>query len=83
MPMPRENEYNLADVLKWDENIRAELIEGFPVMMAPPRRVHQEISGELFGQLRDFLREKCRAYHAPFAVRLFEKAGDFPMTWIR
>ena len=79
MSMPQENRFTLADVLEWDETIRAELIEGFPVMMAPPRRAHQEISGELFGQLRDFLKGKrCRVYHAPFAVRLFEEKRDRP-----
>ena len=48
-------------------------------MMAPPLRVHQKISGELFGQLREYLKgKKCEVYHAPFAVRLFEEDGDAP-----
>ena len=47
--------------------------------MASPFRVHQEISGELFRQLANFLEgKKCRVYAAPFAVRLFEKDGDNP-----
>ena len=79
MSMPQENEYTLADVLKWDESIRAELIEGFPVMMAPPRRIHQGIVSELNRQLANFLKgKKCSVYPAPFAVRLFEKEGDSP-----
>lgn len=79
MPLPLENRYTLADALVWDEQERIELIYGDPVMMAPPTRIHQEISGELFGQLRDYLKGKsCKAYHAPFAVRPFEKNGDSP-----
>lgn len=79
MALPQEVMYTLDDVLSWDEDVRAELIEGHPVMLASPTRVHQEISGELFGQLRDYLKGKnCKVYHAPFSVRLFEKDGDSP-----
>jgi Uma2 family endonuclease len=75
----KEHCYTYADVLDWDENERTELIYGEPVMMAPPSRVHQEISGELFAQLHDYLKGKrCRVYHPPFGVRLFEKDGDLP-----
>ena len=80
MALPAEKEqYTLADALAWDEQDRIELIDGYPVMMAPPTRVHQKISGELFGQLRDYLKgKKCEVYHAPFAVRLFERDGESP-----
>lgn len=79
MPLPKEQRYTLADALAWDEKERIELIDGYPVMMAPPSRVHQEISGELYRQLANFLEgKKCRAYPAPFAVRLFEGAEDRP-----
>ena len=81
MALPAEKErYTFADVLTWDENERAEIIDGEPVMMAPPpSRAHQEISGELFGQLREYLKgKKCKVYHAPFAVRPFEQGGDSP-----
>lgn len=48
-------------------------------MMAPPSRIHQEISGALFAQLYNFLEgKKCRVYAAPFAVRLFERDGETP-----
>ena len=43
--------YTFADCLTWDENDHAELIGGEIVMMAPLSRVHQKISGELFGSL--------------------------------
>lgn len=79
MPLPKEECYTLADVLTWDEQERVELIDGTPVMMAPPSRVHQKISAELGRQLGNYLEgKKCEVYAAPFAVRLFEKAGDRP-----
>ena len=79
MPLPKEDRYTLADVLTWDEQERIELIDGTPVMMAPPSRAHQKISGELGRQLGNYLEgKKCEVYAAPFAVRLFEKAGDRP-----
>lgn len=79
MPLPKEERYTLADVLTWDEQERAELIDGTLVMMAPPSRIHQKISAELGRQLGNYLEgKKCEVYAAPFAVRLFEKAGDRP-----
>lgn len=79
MPLPQEKYYTLADVLAWDDRERWELISGVPVMMAPPVRIHQKIVGELFGQLREYLKDKkCEVYPAPFAVRLFEQDGDSP-----
>jgi Uma2 family endonuclease len=77
--LAQERRYTYADALEWDETERIELIYGDPVMMSPPTRAHQEISGELFAQLHDYLKDKpCRVYHAPFGVRLFEKEGDTP-----
>lgn len=80
MPVPASKDhYTFADCLTWGESERIEIINGDAVMMAPPSRTHQEISGALFAQLYAFLEgKKCRVYSAPFAVRLFEKDGDTP-----
>lgn len=80
MGVPAENtRYSFADLLAWEEDGQMELLFGQVVMMAPPLRGHQEVSGELFRQLANFLEGKrCRVYAAPFAVRLFEKEGDAP-----
>ncbi|MDE6589595.1 MAG: Uma2 family endonuclease [Oscillospiraceae bacterium] len=80
MALPAEKaRYTFADCLTWEENERIEIIDGEAVMMAPPSRVHQEISGALFAQLYNFLEgKKCRVYAAPFAVRLFERDGETP-----
>lgn len=81
MALPAEKgRYTYADVLTWNEGERAELIDGEVFLMAPaPSRAHQEIGGEIFRQIANYLEGKrCRVYHAPFAVRLFERDGDAP-----
>ena len=80
MALPAEKtRYTFADVLSWDEDERIEIIDGEAFMMATPSRIHQEISGELFRQLANFLEGKqCRVYPAPFGVRQFARDGDGP-----
>lgn len=80
MALQAENgRYSFADVLRWDENERAEIINGEAVMMAPPLTVHQEILAELARQLGNFLDGKpCKVFPAPFGVRLFETDGESP-----
>ncbi|MCM1233115.1 MAG: Uma2 family endonuclease [Ruminococcus flavefaciens] len=79
MPLPQKTRYTLADALTWAEDDRMELINGSPVMMAPPSRAHQKISMALATQLSSYLAgKKCEVYAAPFAVRLFEEKGDRP-----
>lgn len=80
MALPQKKpRYTYADYLAWDENERIELIDGEPVMMAPPLRIHQKISGEIFAQIHNYLEgKKCEVYSAPFGVRLFEEEGDAP-----
>ena len=71
--------YTFADCLTWNEDMHVEIINGELFMMATPSSRHQEISGELFRQLANFLEGKpCKVYPAPFGVRLFEQDGDRP-----
>jgi Uma2 family endonuclease len=78
MPLLKENPYyTYADFLEWDEDFRAEIIDGEIVMMSPPFRLHQGVSGNLFLKLRNFLEGKpCKVYAAPFGVRLFPKTDN-------
>ena len=55
MALPKEERYTYTDYLEQDGKERIELIDGVPRMMAPPSREHQEISGELYRQLANFL----------------------------
>lgn len=70
--------HTYAEYLTWPEGGREELISGTAYVREPPApsRSHQELVGELHHQVRLALEGKpCRAYVAPFDVRLPE-AGE-------
>ena len=64
--------YTYADYLTWIDEKRREIVNGIIKKMTPaPRRIHQEILGNLDYQFRLFLKDKkCKTYFAPFDVRL-------------
>jgi Uma2 family endonuclease len=65
--------YTHTDLENFPDDEVWELIEGVPYQMAPPSVRHQDISGEMFRQIANYLREKdnpCRVYAAPFGVYL-------------
>jgi len=68
----KENEYfTYEDYLSWPDDVRYELIDGVPKMMSAPSRFHQEISGELYLQIGNFLKGKpCKVYYPPFEIKL-------------
>lgn len=69
----QEKIYTVNDIYALPEGERAELIDGQIYYMAPPSRRHQDITGELFGMIREYIRSNngsCRPYIAPFAVFL-------------
>ncbi|GAB6153122.1 Uma2 family endonuclease [Desulfosporosinus burensis] len=71
------NRYTYAEYLKWSEDERWELIDGVAYNIAAPSRRHQEVSGELFYQIRGYLADKpCKIYSAPFDVRLGEPGEE-------
>ena len=77
MNLAGEIRYNYDDYLTWDDDIRYELIDGVPYAMAAPSQAHQEISGEIFRQLSNFLKGKpCKVFHAAFDVRLNAESYD-------
>ncbi len=80
MALPaQKNGYTFADVLSLEGDERIELINGEAYRMATPSRIHQGICFEIGRQLGNYLEGKqCRAYPAPFAVRLFEQDGERP-----
>lgn len=67
-----ESIYSYADYLRWAFEDRVELIKGkFFKMAAAPGRMHQGVSTSLISEIAVFLKgKKCKAYHAPFDVRL-------------
>lgn len=73
MTLPQPKLYTTEDIYALPEGTRAELIDGQLYYMAPPNRRHQELAGELFGSIREYIRSNngsCRPYIAPFAVFL-------------
>lgn len=73
MPLPKEKIYSSQDYWNLPEGERAELIKGRLIAMAPPNRIHQEISMGLSSFFSSFVHAhggKCRVYAAPFAVDL-------------
>lgn len=80
MAFPRRDalHHTYADYLTWPEGALDELIDGIAYVKEPPAplRLHQEIVGELHYQVRLAIEGKsCRAYVAPFDVRL-PKSGE-------
>jgi Uma2 family endonuclease len=72
MPLRQSSErYTYEDWLLWDEDVRAEIIDGELYMMATPSIEHQRINREMSAQLYNFLRGKtCEVLYAPVGVRL-------------
>ena len=77
MALARASIYTEEDYYALPENVRAELIEGRLIYnLAAPSRLHQTIIGELYTVINNYIKSKkgtCRAYPAPFAVKLFEE----------
>ncbi|MBR2214295.1 MAG: Uma2 family endonuclease [Selenomonadaceae bacterium] len=80
MPLSQPEEaYTYEDYLNFPEDTRAEIVNGEIYLMSSPSLRHQEICGELYRQLANFLEgKKCRVFLAPLAVRLFAQKKDTP-----
>ena len=73
MDLAQDNTYTIEDIYALPDGQRAELIDGRMYMMAPPRRIHQELVGQFtkaIGQYIDAHGGLCKVYPAPFAVFL-------------
>lgn len=96
VPLQKEPQrYTYEDYKSWPESCHIELIDGLPyrygelitdlpkalTMSAAPARMHQEISialaSQLYGQLK---RKPCKAYTAPFEVKLQLNEEDGPIV---
>jgi len=70
-PEPKDK-YSYADYITWPDDFKCEIIDGVIYEMSPsPNWNHQYITGEIFGFLREFLKDKpCKPFIAPLDVRL-------------
>ena len=76
----KEAFYTIDDIYALPDGERAELIDGQIYNMAPPTRIHQEISFSLSRSIADFIDSKkgsCRVYPAPFAVFLNQDEHNY------
>lgn len=76
----QKKEYTIDDIYALPDGERAELIDGNIYYMAPPSRKHQEITGELFTIINNYIKSKggiCKTYIAPFAVFLNEDNTNY------
>lgn len=68
MEIPQERIYTIEDIYALPDGQRAELIDGRMYMMAPPRRIHQELVSQftkVIGQYIDAHDGLCKVYPAP------------------
>lgn len=73
MALTQKDVYTTEDIYALPEGQRAELIDGKMYMMAPPKRIHQELVSQftkIIGQYIDAHNGQCKVYPAPFAVFL-------------
>ena len=72
--LDRDGRYSYADYLTWKFEERVEIIRGYISPLISPNRKHQSISWQLTVNLGNtFKHQKCKAYAAPFDVRLLDK----------
>ncbi|MDR1595248.1 MAG: Uma2 family endonuclease [Prevotellaceae bacterium] len=65
--------YTYADVIRWDDEVRRELINGFVYTLPTPWTKHAVIKTNLGVQIHQFIERrkiKCKIFFAPFDIRL-------------
>jgi Uma2 family endonuclease len=67
--------YSYSEYLTWSMKERVELIKGRLFKMTPaPSLIHQQVSGAIFFEISQYLKNKpCQVFHPPFDVRLPKK----------
>lgn len=73
MALPQKYDHTIEDIYALPDGQRAELIDGEMYMMAPPKTIHQRISGALYVAIYQHIRSQkgpCEVFSAPFAVFL-------------
>jgi len=76
--------YTYRDYYSWGEDVRCELIDGIPYMLAAPTLRHQWVAGKIYTQIDTFLDGKpCRAFIAPLDVRLFHEQDESDKTVVQ
>jgi Uma2 family endonuclease len=75
--------YTYADYLLWQFSERVELLRGKVRQMAAPSLKHQRVSSNLHMMLSSKLwKTLCKAFHAPFDVRLTRTRNEKEVTTV-
>jgi Uma2 family endonuclease len=75
------DEYTYEDYDSWGDSVRCELIDGVVYMMAPPSIWHQEVLGDIFNEIKNYLKgQKCKVFVSPIGVRLFPRDDNQDTT---
>lgn len=56
MSLPQKRDYTINDIYALPDGQRAELIDGEMYMMAPPKTIHQRISGALYAAIYQYIK---------------------------
>ena len=62
VPRKRQGEYTLEDYYALPDDIRAELIDGELIFLEAPSSIHQELIGELFFEIKLYIRTNNDPY---------------------
>lgn len=71
----KQGEYTIDDYYKLPEDMRFELIDGVLFYVSAPSTTHQGIVGEIFVELRNYIRKKkgnCVTFGSPVDVHLLQ-----------
>lgn len=71
----KDGEYTVEDFCALPEDVRAELIDGYLIYMETPSLEHQDIIGNLYYDMKQYLKKKkgpCKVFFSPVGVRLDE-----------
>ena len=77
--------YTYSDYAKLElpEGVRVEVVDGYLYKMDAPNIVHQDIAGEVFFVIRDYIKRhkgKCKVIMSPVDVRLEYDKGDMTVV---
>lgn len=86
MPMSIEKRYTADEFYKLDIAEPCELINGRIINMSPsPSIIHQNISGEIFYTIKDYIKKhggKCSVFEAPTDVKLNDDTVVIPDIFV-
>lgn len=74
MPLSKEK-YTAEEYFSFtpESSLHCELLDGEIIAFASPSRIHQEITGEIYAEIRNFIKKnngECKPFIAPFDVKL-------------